>query len=72
MTNQQFFKIQAAGNQKKKKKKIYIYIYKLNFQKMFKNKGLDIIVNCNMKIVNYLGVTLKLNNGSYRLYKDPN
>ena len=72
MTNQQFFKIQAAGNQKKKKKNIYIYIYKLNFQKMFKNKGLDIIVNCNMKIVNYLGVTLKLNNGSYRLYKDPN
>ena len=52
--------------------KIYIYIYKLTFQTMFKNKGFDIIVNCNMKIVNYLGVTLKLNNGSYRLYKDPN
>ena len=26
------------------------------FQKYFKNKGLDIIVNCNMKIVNYLVV----------------
>ena len=60
------------NNGSEKEKNIYIYIYKLNFQKMFKNKGLDIIVNCNMKIVNYLGVTLKLNNGSYRLYKDPN
>ena len=39
-------------------------------QKMFKNKCLDII-NCNMKIVNYLDVTLNLNNGSYRPYKKP-
>ena len=42
------------------------------FQKMFKNKGLDIITNCNMKIVNYLDVTLNLNDGSYRPYKKPN
>ena len=39
-------------------------------QKMFKNKCLD-ITNCNMKIVNYLDVTLNLNNGSYRPYKKP-
>ena len=39
---------------------------------MFKNKGLDIIINCNMKIVNYLDVTLNLNDGSYRPYKKPN
>ena len=39
---------------------------KKTFQKMFKNKGLDIIINCNMKIVNYLDVTLNLNDGSYR------
>ena len=39
---------------------------------MFKNKGLDIIINCNMKVVNYLDVTLNLNNGSYRPYKKPN
>ena len=45
---------------------------KKTFQKMFKNKGLDIIINCNMKIVNYLGVTLNLNDGSYRPYKKPN
>ena len=54
----------TSGPQSKKNKKI--------FQRMFKNKGLDIIINCNMKIVNYLDVTLNLNNGSYRPYKKPN
>ena len=39
---------------------------KNTFKQMFKNKGLDIIINCNMKIVNYLDVTLNLNDGSYR------
>ena len=42
---------------------------KKTFQKMFKNKGLDIIINCNMKIVNYLDATLNVNDGYYRLYK---
>ena len=45
---------------------------KITFQKVFKNKGLDIIINCNMKIVNYLDVTLNLNNVSYRPLKNPN
>ena len=45
---------------------------KKTLQKMFKNKGLDIIINCNMKIVNYLDVTFNLNDGSYRSYKKPN
>ena len=45
---------------------------KITFQRMFKNKSLDIIINCNMKIVNYLDVTLNLNDGSYRPYKKPN
>ena len=45
---------------------------KKTFQRMFKSKGLDIIINCNMKIVNYLDVTLNLNDGSYRPYKKPN
>ena len=39
---------------------------------MFKNKGLDIIINCNMKIFNYLDVKLNLNDGSYRPYKKLN
>ena len=45
---------------------------KKTFQKMFKNKTLDIIINCNKKIVNYLDVTLNLNDGSCRPYKKPN
>ena len=40
---------------------------------MFKtNKDLDIIIKCNLKIVNYLDVTLNLIDGSYRPYKKPN
>ena len=45
---------------------------KRTFQKMFKNKGLDIIINYNMIIVNYLEVTLNLNDGSYCPNKKPN
>ena len=45
---------------------------KKTFQKMFKNKALDIIINCNIKIVNYLDVTLSLKDGSYRPYKKLN
>ena len=45
---------------------------KKTFQKIFKNKGLDIIINCNMIIINYLDVTLNLNDGSYCPYKKPN
>ena len=63
MTDRQFFKIQAARNLKKLKR---------TFKKTFKNKSLDIIINCNMEIVNYLDVTLNLNDGSYRPYKEPN
>ena len=44
----------------------------MTFQKMFKNKGLDIIISCNMKTVNYLDVTLNLKDGSYRPNKKPN
>ena len=54
----------TSGPQSEKSKK--------TFQKMFKNKGLDIIINCNMKIVNYLDVTLNVNDGSYHPYKKPN
>ena len=42
------------------------------FQKIFKNKGLDIIINCNMKIVIYLDVALNWNDGFYRPYEKPN
>ena len=45
---------------------------KKSFQKMFENKGLDIIIYCNMNIVNYLYVTLNSNDWSYRPYTKPN
>ena len=45
---------------------------KKKFQKLFKEKDLDIIIQCNLKITNYLDITPNLNDGSYRPYKKPN
>ena len=45
---------------------------KKQFQKLFKEKDLDIIVQCNLKITNYFDITLNLNDGSYRPYRKPN
>ena len=39
---------------------------------MFKQKGLQIIKECNLKVINYLDVTFNLNDGSYRPYRKPN
>ena len=44
---------------------------KKEFQKIFKKNNLDIIVECNMKKVNYLDVTLDLESGTYRPYHKP-
>ena len=44
---------------------------KKNIQKIFKEHGSDIIIQCNMKIVNYLGVTFNLNDGTYKPYTKP-
>ena len=49
---------------KKKHKKIV--------QKTFKDKGLQIIIKSNLKIVGYLGVTLNLNDGTYCPFHKPN
>ena len=38
-------------------------------QKIFKENGLNIIIQCNMKIVNYLDLTLNLNDGTYKPYR---
>ena len=51
MTDWEFLKTQAARNLKKLEK----------LQKMFKNKGPDIIINCNMKIVKrWLNLKMKI------------
>ena len=42
------------------------------FQSIFKKVGLEIVVSCNMKVVNYLDVALNLNDGSYKPYHKPN
>ena len=44
---------------------------KKQIQKIFKNNGLDITIECNIKIVNYLDVTFNLNDSSYRPYHKP-
>ena len=45
---------------------------KKNIQKIFKEHGLEIIIRCNRKIVNYLDVTFNLNDGTYEHYTKPN
>ena len=39
------------------------------FWKLFKENELDIVIQCNMKAVNYLDVTLNLENSTYRPYQ---
>ena len=39
---------------------------KKSLQKTFKEFGLEIVAESNLRIVNYLDVTLKLNDGSFR------
>jgi len=44
---------------------------KKDFQKIFKENGFDIVIQCNIKTVNYLDLTLNLTNGTYRPYHKP-
>ena len=44
---------------------------KKEFQKLFKKHDLEIVVECNRKVVNYLDVTLDLNNGTHKPYHKP-
>ena len=44
---------------------------KKNIQKVFKENKLDIVIQCNMKIVNYLDVSFNLNNSNYKPYHKP-
>ena len=39
---------------------------KKNIQKIFKEQRLDITIQCNIKVVNYLDVTFSLNDGTYK------
>ena len=44
---------------------------KKKFQKLFKEKDLDIIAQCNLKVTNYLDITLNLNDGSCDVTENP-
>ena len=41
---------------------------KKHLQKVFKNTDLNVIIECNMKVVNCLDVSSNLNDSTYRLY----
>ena len=43
-----------------------------HFHAIFKRNGLDLEIECNLKIVNYLDITLNLENGTYQPYHKPN
>ena len=45
---------------------------KKNTQKIFKEHGLDITIQCNMKVVNYVDVDFNLNDVNYKPYIKPN
>ena len=45
---------------------------KKQLQSLFMQKGIQIIIDCNLKVVNYLDVTFNLNDGSYRPYRKRN
>ena len=47
-------------------------IIKKYFQNIFRKNNLNIIVKCNLKIVDYLDVTLNLSDGSYKPFHKPN
>ena len=44
---------------------------KKNLQKTFKDFGLEIVAESNLRTVNYVDVTLDLNNGSFTPYHKP-
>ena len=44
---------------------------KKHLQKVFKDNGLDVIIDCNMETVNFLDVIFNLNDGTYQPYQKP-
>ena len=44
---------------------------KMNFQSLFKKYGLEIIIECNKKVVDFLDVTFNLKDGTYKPYQKP-
>ena len=53
-----------SGPQSEKRKK--------DFQRIFNENNLKIEIKCNLTVVDYLDVTLNLNDGTYKPYRKPN
>ena len=64
MTHWQFLGTLVDDKQKNVKKK--------TIQNIFKDKYFYIVTKCNLKIVDYLDVTLNLNDGTYRPFHKTN
>ena len=45
---------------------------KKDFQKIFRKNDLNIVIKCNLNIVDYLDVTLNLLNNTYKSFSKPN
>ena len=45
---------------------------KKDFQKIYRENDLNIVIKCNLKIVDYLDVTLNLLNNTYKPFSKPN
>ena len=45
---------------------------KKDFQKIFRENDLNIVSKCNLKIIDYLDVTLNLLNTTYKAFSKPN
>ena len=45
---------------------------KKDFQRLFQQHGLKLIIKCNLKMVAFLGVTLNLTDSTYKPYHRPN
>ena len=44
---------------------------KKDFVKIFRDKGLEIVIKCNLKITDYLDITLNLNDGTFKPFRKP-
>ena len=44
---------------------------KKDFQRLFREKGLELVIQCNKKVVDYLDATFNLDDGSFRPYRKP-
>ena len=63
---------EKVTRRKKRKKKKKNPQTQKTIWKFFKYKALQIIIKCDLKIVDYLVVTLNLNDGTYRPFHKPN